>query len=341
MNEVLDGPVAHGGSIASRVEETMRAVLPALVSLRVTGAQGGMIELALNGQRLTARWVREGWLPAIQQVLDEQTPLPDVVVARTMSPGSRSALSDAGIGWVDETGAAEVVVGSIIISRSGTPKGKSVPRWTRSVLAVAEAVLCGTKATVAGVADATGLSTGTCANALHTLKGHGLLGFSTARGPASARHIVDMDWFLAAYVEEAESLMRPLSLQVGVTWEDAIDGLAACGRKWDEQGTAWAASGPVAAAVMAPLLTLVRSAIVYVDADTPPKLEAVAAQAGLRPIEGGRLTLAPFPTTTTRSLSTSADGLRVAPWPRVFADLRRSGVRGEEAAEHLREVVGA
>ncbi len=29
------------------------------------------------------------------------------------------------------------------------------------------------------------------------------------------------------------------------------------------------------------------------------------------------------------------DGLRVAPWPRLVAELRRSGVRGEEAAEHV------
>lgn len=32
-------------------------------------------------------------------------------------------------------------------------------------------------------------------------------------------------------------------------------------------------------------------------------------------------------------------GLRVAPWPRVYADLRAVGVRGEEAVEHLREMV--
>ena len=77
----------------------------------------------------------------------------------------------------------------------------------------------------------------------------------------------------------------------------------------------------------------------YVDADGIPELELVAAEVGLSPIEGGRLRLAPFPTATTRQMATAADGLRVAPWPRLVADLRRSGVRGEEAAEHLREIV--
>jgi len=50
--------------------------------------------------------------------------------------------------------------------------------------------------------------------------------------------------------------------------------------------------------------------------------------------------LRPFPTPVTQRLSTPVGDLRVAPWPRVYADLRSAGVRGEEAAEHLFEVVG-
>ncbi len=341
MSDVIGDSTASDSSMALRAEQAIRAVLPSLASLQRIGAAGPEVELSLNGHDLTALWVREGWLRTIRHILDAGAPLPDIVVARTMGPAARTALSDAGVGWVDETGAAEVVVGSVVISRSGSPRKRIAPRWTRSVLAVAEAVLCGTKATVAAMTDATGLSTGTCSNALRTLTDLGLLGASAARGRGSARWVIDQDRLLAEYVGEAEALVRPQSLQVGVTWQDAVEGLAVCGRTWDAQGTAWAASGPVAAAVMAPLLTSVRSAIVYVEADTAPRLEATAAQAGLQPVEGGRLTLAPFPTTTTRTLATTVDGIRVAPWPRVFADLQRSGVRGEEAAEHLREVVGA
>jgi hypothetical protein len=65
---------------------------------------------------------------------------------------------------------------------------------------------------------------------------------------------------------------------------------------------------------------------------------SVARIAEIEPIEGGRLVLRPFPTATSRTQSTVEDGIRVAPWPRVFADVREVGVRGEEAAEHLREV---
>ena len=75
----------------------------------------------------------------------------------------------------------------------------------------------------------------------------------------------------------------------------------------------------------------------YGDADTVAGLEAIAAAARLKPIEGGRLMLRPG--RGVWSLATEAGGLRLAPWPRVFADLREIGVRGEEAAERLWEVV--
>ena len=88
-----------------------------------------------------------------------------------------------------------------------------------------------------------------------------------------------------------------------------------------------------------PYLTTVTMAEVYVAADSIAGLQAAAADADLRPIEGGRLVLRPFPTTTTQRLRTEHNGLRAVPWPRVYVDLQQAGVRGEEAAEHLRDVL--
>ncbi len=127
-------------------------------------------------------------------------------------------------------------------------------------------------------------------------------------------------------------------LRVGVTWQDLIPGLGTVAPRWSAAGRAWAATGAIAASLLAPYLSTVNSADVYVDAHNVADLDVAAHEAGLRPIDGGRLILRPFPTATTRLLAGTRQGLRIAPWPRVYADLRAIGVRGEEAAEHLRKV---
>ena len=114
-----------------------------------------------------------------------------------------------------------------------------------------------------------------------------------------------------AYASAVEAAPPSISLQIGVTWRDTIDGVMQTGAKWDKARVAWAASGAVAATAIAPLLTTVNAADVYVDAETILGLEAAAAAAGLRPIEGGRLTLRPFPSVTARRLATRVDGLMV------------------------------
>ena len=81
------------------------------------------------------------------------------------------------------------------------------------------------------------------------------------------------------------------------------------------------------------------TAEVYVDRYMIAGLESVAEAAGLRPIPGGRLTLRPYPVSLQGLSTTVQQGLRLAPWPRVYADVRQCGVRGEDAAEHLREVI--
>ena len=318
----------------------MRAVLPPGVKVK-TGGTDSVPNLIVNGIPLEIKWVGEGWLGQVRPMLASRRHRPDIVVARRMSAGARDALSKAGIGWVDESGAAEIAIGSVLVSRTGRPehpREKRV-RWNASVLAVAEALLCDTTPTVTTTMEATGLSTGSCTAALRALTDLGLLRAEATRGRQSARKIVDKDRLLDAYASAAAELRPRATLCAGVTWQDILVGLSRTGRVWESAGVAWAVTGTAASHVMAPLLTYLNAAEVYVGANSIAELEAVAAKAGLRPIDGGRLTLLPFPTVTARRLASKTGGLRVAPWPRVYADLRTTGVRGEEAAEHLREVI--
>lgn len=324
-----------------RITAALRAVLPPRVWVEALKRRGPEIELKIAGHRLRVRWMGSGLVGETRAALAAFARAPDVAVVRRMSPGARELLSGEGIGWIDELGGAEIAFGTIVVSRTGRPPepAKRPRGWTSAVVAVSESLLCGTRATVPAVREATGLSSGSCTNALRLLTELRLLEAGARRGRASGRRVANDDGLLEAYAEAALAARPASSLAVGVTWRDPVAGLAELGRSWTARKLDWAATGLVAAAVLAPLLTNVSAATVYVDAGTIAELEAIAARSGLRPIEAGRLTLAPFPTSATRRHVETVDGIRVAPWPRVYADLRRVGVRGEEAAEHLREVL--
>ena len=325
---------------AGRAEAALRVLLPATASMTVVGAHDSLVDVKVAGRRLRVVWAGEGWRRDIDPVIEKHDSRIDVVAARRMSAGGRAALNEAGIGWVDELGNAEVAIGSLLISRTGLVEHNEppIPKWTPAVVAVTEALLLGTSATVSAIQGATGLSTGSCTNALRTLTELGYLEAATKRGRGSARNINDVDALLDAYANAAPGLTAELEVNVGVTWRDTIEGVRTVGKKWDEVGIEWAATGTVAGALTAPLLTNVSSAVVYVNQNTVATLNAAATTIDLKPLDGGRLTLRPFPTVTTSKLSEIIEDVKVAPWPRVYVDLRTTGVRGEEAADHLREV---
>ena len=322
-----------------RLERAVRAVLPPDSLVNIDDLGDGLLGVDAAGSRFTARWVGEGWLRDAKAAL--RAGKVDVIVARRMSPGARAAATEAGVGWVDECGGAYIVLPRLVIIRSARkgPKVQRPPHWTRSVIGAAEALLLGTRPTVAEVEGATGLSAGSATKALAVLSELGLLRSEAARGRGSAREIVDRDHLLDAYAAAATALSPALSLRVGLGGRDLVDELAKLGERWDALGVPWAATGAAAALVLGPYLTEVAGLDVFVDAPTTAILDSVAEASALRSMEGGRLVLRPFPTSVTRRLSSQADQLRVAPWPRVYADLRTTGVRGEEAAEHLRDVV--
>lgn len=324
-------------AVNARASRALEAVLPASVDVRSRGEF-----VLVNGQPLRVAWIGEGWLADVKTLLAATGERPDVVVAPRMSPGARHALADASVGWVDETGASEIAIDSLIVSKSGrtVTRDQRTTDWTPAVLAVAEALLCGGRATVAGAVEATGLSSGSCTNALRFLTEEGLLIADAPRGRHSARRISDVDQFLRAYAAAAVETSPGPEVQVGMGARDLADGLREIGVQWTSRRVDWACTGLIAASVLAPYVTSVGTADVYVSAETIAGLEAAARDVGLESIEGGRLNLRPFPTVAVPHLSTERAGLRVAPWPRVYADARIAGLRGEEAAEHLREVMG-
>jgi len=322
-----------------RASGAIRSVLPASAPMEVHAGPDGLVEIEVGPSRFSAVWIGEGRLRDVQAALTPRAHRPDVLVARRMSPAAQSAAAQAKVGWVDESGAAVVVLFGLVVSRTGRPEPRSPrqPRWAASVIGTAEALLVGTNPTVADVRARTGLSAGGATNALAALTSLGLLEAKVARGPASARKIVDRDRLLEDYAVAAKAKTPKLSLRVGTSARDLMDELARLGKQWDSAGLAWAASGAAGASRLDPNFSQVTGLDVLVDAQTPAALFALAEGYDLEPIEGGRILLRPFPTKTTARLCCFGSGLRVAPWPRIYADLISQGVRGEEAAEHLRQ----
>lgn len=168
------------------------------------------------------------------------------------------------------------------------------PHWTPAVLAVAEALLVGGRATVGSMQQKTSLSAGSATNALRTLTDLELLNAEARRGPNAARRIPDPDRLLDVYAIAAAALMPTTSLTIGVTWRDPVAGLREIGQRWDGADIPWAATAAIAASVFAPCLTSVTTAEVYVDRKSIAGLEAVATRADLQPIEGGALSCVRF-----------------------------------------------
>ncbi|MBS2938534.1 hypothetical protein KDN32_12360 [Nocardioides sp. J2M5] len=267
-------------------------------------------------------------------------PRPHVIVAPKMTEGARAAASEAGVGWVEETGAAEIILPFLVVSRTAPPQRASKQvRWRASDLGVAEALLEGVRPTVDGVTKATGMSSSTVTASLAFLAAEGLLEADAARGRKSARTLTDAAALLDSYASAASEFVPKDEIQVGLLARDPMTAIAEIGEGWRKHKVSWAATSAVAAAALAPFATQVAPLVVYIDANTHPQLVSYAGLVDLSPIRGGRLVLRPFPTKATKRLCKRRDGLAIVPWARCYADLVTTGVRGEDIATNLREVM--
>lgn len=312
------------------------------VQIKAAGRRRGRFTAEIESRPVEVEWLTAGWPRQVNDLLDRPD-RPDLVVASEVSPGAQSLLTRAGLSWVDLTGAAHISMpGLTVILKPG--RDVPMPRvnlgWTAGALAVCEGLLVGIGGTVAELAGATGLAPSTVAAALKFLQGEHLLEASAARGRNARRTVVDKDQLLDAYAAAAARLRSPESIRVGVLWRDTARGVREVGEQLASKEIAWSVTGALAADVLAPYLTEVDPWEVYVGAGSLAELRQIAREVGLSEAAGGRLLLRPFPTPARDALGTTVSGQRIVAWPRAFSDLRMIGVRGEDAAEHLREQMG-
>lgn len=320
-------------------ERTLMALMPqgARVTIRTDKKLIMDLILFVSESKFRARFVQHANLATIKDALSTG-PKPDLLLLPKLTPAIREFLEQHFIGWVDQNGSAQISVGSFIISRDKIQvlHQKRQPRWTPSMLGVTEALLTGTLGTVSAMTAATNLAPSSAATALQNLSDMHLLTSDAMRGRKAGRKIVNYSELLSAYSDAVNARQHKFTMRVGVLWQDPIKSVTEVGKTWTKDGTQWAVTSSIAAAVLDPFSTQISPLEIYLDASSPVLMIAALKSAGLKPIDGGRLTVSPFPSRGTRKQVKRIQSVPVVPWPRVYADLQHAGVRGEELADHLR-----
>jgi hypothetical protein len=341
-----------GPTLRRRIQQALVGVLPS--ALRVTldstrQSMPGVFEVTVKAgsglHRFLAGWAAAGWPADVDRLL-AQAPEADVVVARRLSEGARAKLADRQIGWVDETGQANinlrsglVVVREVPLDEPATSVGD---RWNRSMLTAAEAIFAGVPPTVEAIEAATRLSRGASANALARFESRGRLGRpGPKRGLRSARQILDVEALIDDYViaarefrgrQRVRKLHRLMADPLYVLEEEVSPVLRSLGAKW-------ALTGAGASMLLAPYLTEIPILELYVDPDhfegpdLPRYLES-------REVSKGHLIEVRELPTPMSLRGPDINGVQVALPARVYADLNAAGGRLAEAGQHLREVRG-
>ena len=344
--------MATGQTPRGRVQHALTAVLPS--QLRVNLDPSGestrrvfwvTVKAGSGQHRFLAGWAGDGWPADVDRLL-AHAPRPDVVVARRFSDGARARLADRQIGWVDESGEANVVLPSgLVVVREGSeelPAQSIGDHWNQSMLTVAEAILAGVNPTVEAVQAETGLSRGASANALTRFEARGRLARpGPKRGPGSRRQIQDIENFIDDYVIAAADFRRRQRVRkLHRLMADPLYVLRdEMGPVLRSMGAKWALTGAAASMLLAPYLTDFTVLELYVDGDhfegpdLPRYLESREVSKG-HVIEVRQL---PTPMSVR---GPEIDRVQVALPARVYADLNAAGGRLAEAGQHLREVRG-
>jgi hypothetical protein len=313
-------------------------------------------------------WIGEGFPRDVIDALargysdslaDSQT---RVLVARRMSIGAKRLLENQHISWADETGRAHLAVPPNLYILRETPAGPRAEdrahddlRWGESTGAVAETILTrldhsdsdnpfllssGEPARLpntAELADDADWSTAQVGKVLQQFDTVGWTAKTGAeRGTTAGRILVDPGGLLSGWAAWHRSRRLP-STGAHALVRDPRELLESL--EQTDVGP-WAVTGWLALEDLAPYSTSTPNISCYLDASTyDERLFDLMGDLHLRPVtEGARITFLRAEPHVIRQSSISRGPYPVVSAVRLYGDLLRQGVRGEAAAEHLREV---
>ena len=341
-------------STNNEIQMALDRALDGLAVVEAVETEDEVARVLIRGRarnyRLRALWAGAGWPANVDRAirhLGEEWPLDLVVVARSLSVGSREILERRGASWADGSGDAHIVARDLLVMREAKQQpgaGRRAFSWSPSAVSIAEALL-NRKSPYCVRATELAMLTGWSAPQIsQVLSAFNAEGWTTKwgpqRGPGASREVADGARMLDAWAEEVSAVMPERRFAERIfndPMQFLVDELAPA---LDEHDIVWAVTGWAAAEQLAPFATAVPALQVYVEERAlQGPLSLVMQDIPIHAVEsGGRIEFRSADPHLLK-LATRRNGIPLATAPRVFADLRALGGRGEDAAEHLREEV--
>jgi hypothetical protein len=331
LSHVLERPL---GSIQQTDRRSARATL-------VVGNVAHELEL---------RWLGRGWPADLEQALHsvpDPWPRQLVLVGQRFSPGAVVELTQHRANWLDETGAARIETDSgllVVREPDETTAERGMWhgfRWAPSSLEIAEWLLTEPREgfNARELADRSGWSYAQTTKVLRQLNARGWVKKTGgSRGVGSGWQLGDPPGLLEAWATYLVS-HRPETVGAHRVLRDPMQFARTELAQALRPEMQWAFSGWAGLELAAPFVTTVPVIQVAIEADAlvDGRLREAMRSLSLREVkEGARIE---FNALSRFSLSLAREfhGLPVVSPPRLYADLRTLGGRGEEAAEHVRQ----
>ena len=268
--------------------------------------------------------------------------LPLVLIAGETTADARRILSEHDIAYVDGLGNAQLELPGLLVRIAGTGRPTRAPAPTRlsgKAGLVAQALLLDPERAwrIKDLAEQAAVSSGLAHRVLARLDAEGIVSTNGA-GPHRTRRVTDPTALLDLWAEEhVDKAIRTRGYLLAQTPQQLVNQL---GEGLNGVGIDYALTGAAAASIIAPFVTTIAVAEVWVAAATDPQDFFDHTQ--VTPVtEGHNVTFLQAATDAPLAFRRQSGGLWIVNQFRLYADLRRDRRRGVEQADYLRrEVVG-
>lgn len=264
-----------------------------------------------------------------------------LLIAGETTGDAREVLLQHGVGVIDGLGHAHIELPGLLLHHEGNrPRQRAWPtRLNGKAGVAAQALLMHPERAwqVQELAAEARVSLGLAHRVLGRLTDEGVVA-AEGSGRSRVRRVSDPTALLDLWAEENTfHVTQTEAYLLAQNPRQLIDEL---GQGLDRSGTGYALTGAAAATLVAPFITAVPVAEVWVTATAAP--ERLCEAVGAEPVaDGPNVVFLQARDDTPLTFREQASGLWLASRFRLYADLRQSPRRGREQADHLRqEVIG-